>query len=119
MKKLAAIFSIFVGISMIGMWLMFLVTDSIPELNTIPKEVITHIIIENITALLLIGSGISLLRQSKWASNLYLFSSGMLCYTLVNSAGYYIQLEEYIFIMIFGTFLILQLMFIYNLYINK
>lgn len=37
-KKAASIYSIFMGISMIGMWIVFYVTDGIPEIHTKPIE---------------------------------------------------------------------------------
>jgi len=119
MRKPASIFSIFVGVSMLGMWLMLLTTGQVPELETIPKEIIMHIIIESITAILMIISGIGLLKKTNWSSNIYLFTSGMLTYTVVNSAGYYLQTNDYIFIAMFGTILVFQLLFLYSLYVNK
>ncbi|QNO15854.1 hypothetical protein HYG86_14300 [Alkalicella caledoniensis] len=112
MRKPSSIFSIFVGISMLGLWVMLLTTGQVPELETIPKEITTHIIIESITAILLIISGIGLLKKTHWSSNFYLFTSGMLCYTLVNSAGYYLQTNDYIFVAMFGIMLVLQLVFL-------
>ncbi|ERJ13257.1 hypothetical protein [Haloplasma contractile] len=119
MRKVASIFSMIIGTCMLSMWIMFLVTGQIPELETIPKEIIMHILIESITAILLITSGVGLLKRTNWSDNLYLFTSGMLCYTLVNSAGYYLQTNDFIFIVMFGVFLLFQLLILYYLFIKK
>lgn len=44
--KIAAMYSIFVGISMIGMWAAFLGTGQVPELNSKPIEITYHLIAE-------------------------------------------------------------------------
>ena len=119
MRKVVSIFSIFVGFSMISMWIMLLILNQIPELKTIPSEIIMHIIIEIITAIMLITSGIGLSKKKKWSLKIYLFSSGMLFYTLVNSAGYYLQSSDYFFVAMFVLFLIIQLVILHFIFIKN
>lgn len=78
LKNLAAGYSIFVGLSMIGMWTMFCVTVGIPELSTRPIEIEFHITAEIITAILLIVGGWGLIKREKWGVQIYSLSMGML-----------------------------------------
>jgi hypothetical protein len=59
--KLAAIYSMIIGIAMLGMWTVFVTTGQVPELSTEPIRVSMHIIGEVVTALVLIAGGIGLL----------------------------------------------------------
>jgi len=70
-KKAASIYSIFMGISMIGMWIVFYVTDGIPEIHTKPIELGMHIAAEIITAILLIIGGLSVFLNKEWGLNIY------------------------------------------------
>ena len=63
MKKFASVYSIFVGLSMIAMWVMFYVTGGIPEINTRPAEIGLHMIAETLTALLLIAGGVGMVKN--------------------------------------------------------
>lgn len=111
-KKLASFYSIFMGICMIGMWTIFLSTGGVPELQTRPFEIILHITAEILTALSLILGGFGLLRDQRWGFQTYLFSMGMLVYTLIVSPGYYMQIGNFAFVGMFGTFFAIALAFI-------
>jgi len=112
MKKRSAIFSIVLGCCMIGMWVVFYLNNSIPEIEIKLLEFSMHIVAEMITALCLILSGIGLLTKKSWADPLYLFSSGMLVYTVITSAGYFLQRNEIPFVIMFVVILILTLVFL-------
>jgi len=111
-KKVAAGYSIFVGISMIGMWTMFYCTGGIPELNTKPAEIILHILGEIITAVLLITGGYALFAKKGWGSQIYSLSMGMLLYTLIVSPGYYIQRGETPFMIMFSILFLISVFLI-------
>ncbi len=64
--KAAAIFVIIVGISMLGMWGGFYLTNNIPEIETKPIELAFHLIAEFITAFLLIIAGVGVLNSTAW-----------------------------------------------------
>ncbi|MFW9806622.1 MAG: hypothetical protein ACFFFK_07835, partial [Candidatus Thorarchaeota archaeon] len=89
-QRLASIYSIFVGISMIGLWVMLLTTDQVPELALEPYRIMSHILAEVVTAVLLLVSGYSLLTRKTWGLKLSLFAQGSLLYTLIASPGYYV-----------------------------
>jgi len=105
--KIAAIYSIFVGIFMIGMWAAFLGTGQVPELNSKPIEITYHLIAEVLTAFALLIGGFGLLTNSKWDFQTYLVSMGMLLYTVIVSAGYFGQRENWVMVGMFTTFTIL------------
>ena len=107
-RKACSVFSLIIGILMLSMWSFFLVTGNVPELETRTAEIILHLVAEFSTAVLLIISGILLLRASKNAIWVYPLSMGMLLYTLIVSPGYYIQSGDYIFTAMFGFMLARQ-----------
>lgn len=111
-KKYASIYSIFIGISMIGMWIMFYLNGQIPELNSEPIRIGMHLTAEFTTALLLIIGGIGLLKNWSKAIYIFQFSMGMLIYTLIQSPGYYAQRGDIIFVAMFAVFIILAIIFI-------
>ena len=118
-KKIAAVYSIIVGASMIGMWTVFYVIGGIPEINTEPAKITMHLIAEFVTAIALILGGIGLISNRKWGFQTYLLSMGMLMYTLIVSPGYYIQSGDFIFVAMFTLFIILAIIFITMSYLKK
>ncbi|MDF2671959.1 MAG: hypothetical protein K0R09_224 [Clostridiales bacterium] len=111
-NKIAAGYSIFVGLSMIGMWIMFYCTGEIPELNTKPAEIGLHITGEMITAVVLIIGGYAIFTKKSWGLQVYTLSMGMLLYTLIVSPGYYVQRGEIPFIIMFSVLFLLSVLFI-------
>jgi hypothetical protein len=111
-KKIASSYSIFVGLAMIVMWLIFIITEQVPEMNTAPIQISYHLIAEFLTAILLLIGGFGLLKNKAWGFHLYLISMGMLLYTVIVSAGYYANLEDMIMVGMFTVFQILTIAFI-------
>jgi len=118
-KKIAAVYSIIVGVSMIGMWTVFYATGGIPELYTEPAKITMHIIAEFVTAIALILGGFGLIPNRKWGFQAYLLSMGMLMYTLIVSPGYYIQSGDFVFVAMFAIFIILAIIFIVMSYSKR
>lgn len=112
MRKLAAVYCLFMGISMFGIWVMFYLTGSIPEIYTKPIELGFHIAAEIITAIILIISGIGLLIRKNWSYEIYLLSMGMLVYTLIMSPGYFAQKGELAFVAMFSVFIFIAIILI-------
>ena len=111
-KNLAATYSVFVKVSMIGMGTSFYFANAIPELETEPIRIILHITAEIATGVSLMLGGYGLYRNLKWESRVYLLSMGMLLYTLAVSPGYYAQKEVIEFVWMFVTFIIISIVFI-------
>jgi peptidoglycan/LPS O-acetylase OafA/YrhL len=111
-RNIIAIYSLLIGILMIGMWSMVILTGQVPEISIKPAEIMLHLIAEFITAFLLIGGGISLLKKIKIGYNLNLVALGMLLYTLIVSPGYYLQRGDLTFVGVFFILLIATLAFL-------
>ena len=88
------------------------VTGNIPELATKPWEIGLHLAAEATTAVLLIAAGYGLLTKRTWSFWMFLFSMGMLVYTLIVSPGYFPQRGEIGFAVIFFALIILTKAFI-------
>ncbi|MBI4812939.1 MAG: hypothetical protein HY802_00740 [Methanobacterium sp.] len=111
-RNIIAIYSLFIGILMIGMWVMFISTGQVPEMATKPAEIILHLLAEFTTAILLIIGGIGLLKKMKIGYNLNLVALGMLLYTLIVSPDYYLQRGDWVFVGIFALLFIFTLIFL-------
>ena len=86
--KTLGIFSILMGLTMIGWWGLLLATDQMPELSTTPLTASLHLAAEFLTALSLLTGGIGTLRGSWWAHSVSTLSLGMLLYAVVQASGY-------------------------------
>ena len=117
--KAAAIFAIIVGISMLGMWVVFYLTNNISELETKPIELTFHLIAEFITAFLLIIAGVGVLNSTAWGYNLYLIATGMVLYTMIMSPGYFLQAGDISFLIMFSVLILLSLYFLRIIIKNK
>lgn len=100
-KKLAAIFNIIIGISMIGTWALLLGTKNVVEIKTKPIEILFHIFSEIATALLLLISGFGIITNKRWSSKLFLLSMGALLYSVINAVGFYGQSGDFIMVIVF------------------
>ncbi|MFQ6061027.1 MAG: hypothetical protein ACE5KV_07030, partial [Thermoplasmata archaeon] len=65
-RSLAAVYSIFVGLAMIGMWMVLYATGQIPELEMEPFGIHMHIAAEITCAILLIAGACGLLKNRNW-----------------------------------------------------
>ena len=81
-KTMAAIYSILIGVSIIGMWTILYITGSIPEFDTEPMRIGMHLVAEIATGIILILGAYGLLNNKRWGYNVDLISMGMLIYTL-------------------------------------
>ena len=111
-RKIASLYSIVIGIAMICMWSVFLVTNQVPELKTAPLKISYHLLAEFLTAILLLIGGFGLFTKKVWGFHLYLISLGMLLYTVIVSAGYYLNLGDMIMVSMFTVFQVFTIIFI-------
>ena len=111
-RKIASLYSIVIGIAMICMWSVFLVTNQVPELKTAPLKISYHLLAEFLTAILLLIGGSGLFTKKVWGFHLYLISLGMLLYTVIVSAGYYVNLGDMIMVSMFTVFQVFTIIFI-------
>lgn len=101
--KIVAYYSIFIGISVIAMWIMILLTETPPEGKT---ELSFHLLSEFLMALLCIGSGILLLINRPMSRLLNMLGLGMVIYSVLNAAGYYGEKNEMPMMILFIVLLI-------------
>ena len=106
-SKFASIYAVAVGALMIIMWSSFIVSGQVPEFQTKPEEILLHIVAEMLTALLLLVSGVLVLRRITWGNLTLLVAFGMLFYTMIVSPGYYIQNGTGAFVVMFALLLAL------------
>lgn len=98
MKTVVSVYSITMGVVMLGLWLVLWGIGAIPDMMTKPWEIAMHLTAEFVTAGLLIVSGTGLLLNARWATRVNVFASGMLVYSLIQSPGYYLQRNAGIFV---------------------
>ena len=105
-KKTASVYMITVGVMIISLWVMLISTGSVTEFTEEPLDISFHIAAEFLTAVLLLSSGIGLIKKNKWSMQLSYISLGALLYTIINSSGYYAQRSEPVFLIMFGVLFI-------------
>jgi len=115
-SKFPAIYTIFIGISVVGMWALIFSRGEIQE-GTI--EIIFHLISEFIMAVACIVSGIMLLKKRQWAKGLNLAALFMVVYSLLNAAGYYGWKGDNTALILFLLLLILTLSAVLAHFLSK
>jgi hypothetical protein len=108
-RKVAAVFSILIAISLLGMWGMIILTGGITEGSI---EISFHLVSEFLMAFLLLIGGIGLLREKVYGTKVFLISNGMLTYSVLNAAGYYGQRNNFVMLSIFIAILIISSVFL-------
>jgi hypothetical protein len=103
---ISGIYALVVGIGIIGLWLMLLLTNQVPELKTEPVAIKFHITAEITMGILSLLSGIFFLIGFSWAPYFFILAMGLVIYAVINSAGYYGQKKEWTFVLMFGIILI-------------
>lgn len=105
-RRASGVYAIFVGLLMMGMWSMLVLTSQVTYLDTPQMEIKLHIFTEMLTALMLILGGITVIRGWEKLTKVHYVSQGMLIYAIINSSGYYIDLEETGMAAMFGVLLV-------------
>ncbi|MFH5881336.1 hypothetical protein [Liberiplasma polymorphum] len=113
--KFSAIFNIFIGSSMIMMWAFFILFDMVPEFETAPHEIATHLVAEHLTAVVLIASGVLLLKNHTLAKPIYFVAYGFLMYAVINSMGYFFFPFDWFMTIFFSLILIVSSYLFYQL----
>lgn len=87
MTKAAAIFSILMGVMMLGTWFYLFLSNQFPQARTLPIQTGYLLVAEFLTSVALIVAGYGILSQWKWALPLILIALGELIYCTVRYAG--------------------------------
>lgn len=119
LRRTAAIYAIVVGFTMIGMWIMLLATGQVPELSTTPIEITFLLVVEFLTAIMLLIGGFGLITNRNWGFKAYLLSMGLLIYAVVNAAGHSGQQGDLAMIVVFGVVFVLAVIFIVSSFYEK
>ena len=101
--KFAGIFSLVVGLLMVGQWAASLATGQVPELKTAPMAIGFHLAAEILTALALVLAGLAILKKLHWGRTLFLVAGGMVLYSIINSPGYFAQRGQWPMVALFGA----------------
>ncbi len=96
--KLIAGYSIFLGISVLGMWGLILTTEVVPEGAL---ELTFHLISECLMALAALAAGILIYRKNRYGKGLGIAAHGMALYSVLNAMGYYAERGETLFPLLF------------------
>ena len=89
-SNVIAVYSILIGLFMIGYWVFALSTNLVPPEEK-PWAITFHVIAEFSTAILLIISGVGLWFSSAWARMFSALALGLLLYIAIYSPGYFAQ----------------------------
>ncbi len=87
MKKGSAIFSILMGVMMLGTWSYLFLFNQYPQAKTLPLETGYLLTAEFLTSAALIAAGYGILSGRNWGTPLILVALGELIYCTVRFAG--------------------------------
>lgn len=104
--KFSAWYGILIGILMIGQWTFSILSGGVPEFQTAPWAIAFHLAAEFSTALVLIIGSIATLKLISWGNQILLLGLGMVIYSEIVSPGYYAQLGQWLFVIMFAVFLL-------------
>ncbi|MBN2406048.1 MAG: hypothetical protein JXE06_10765 [Coriobacteriia bacterium] len=108
-------YALIVGVLIIAQWGFFLATGQVPELQSEPYRIAFHLVGEAITAIVLIGAGVGLLKRCLWGRSLALVAYGLLVYTMIVSPGYFAQSGDWPFVVMFVVLLTMAVVAIVRL----
>jgi hypothetical protein len=104
--KFPAWYGIGAGVLMIAQWAVSILAGDVPEFQTASWEIAFHLAAEMSTAVLLIMGGIAALRSSTWSKQVLLLGLGMVIYSEIVSPGYFAQLNQWAFVVMFIVLLV-------------
>jgi hypothetical protein len=104
--KFAAWYGVVVGFGMFAQWTFSIVSGGVPEFQTAPWMIGFHLAAEASTALVLIISGIGILKSTAWGKTVLLVGLGMVIYSEIVSPGYFAQLGQWPMVCMFAVILI-------------
>ncbi len=116
MKRIIAFYSLIMGLAVLGIWTMLLTSGTIPEGKT---ELGFHLYAEFALAIILLVSGIMLLKGKPFAVETNMGGLGMLVYSTLNAAGYYGERGDKTAMTLFVTLFILTVVAICGHYIKS
>jgi len=110
--RISGIFQVLVGAGIWGIWILSYSKGSIPELQSEPYRIATHLLAEAFTGFLLLLSGLGILLTGTKYYILFHVAMGSLLYTLIASPGYFAQHGKWSLVGLFLGMLALTVAFI-------
>lgn len=104
--KFPAWYGILVGFLMIAQWTFSILAGGVPEFQNAPWEIAFHLAAEFSTAVVLIIGGIAALKSVAWSRHILLLGLGMVIYSEIVSPGYFAQLDQWAFVLMFAVLLL-------------
>lgn len=115
--KLIGGYSVFLGLSVIVMWIQIIMNESIPEGKT---EMSFHLFSEFLMALLCLLSGFLLIKQKPKGQITNATAHAMVIYSLINAMGYYAERNEKSMVVLFIILAFLSIIILfYHLIISN
>ncbi len=110
----SGIYAIVIGALMIIQWNFSILKGQVagPDISSSGRgriEMAFHWTAEAVTAVLLIVSGVGMIKGLDWGLTSFLIAIGMLIYTAVNSPGYFAQQRKWPMVAMFAVVLTLAL----------
>jgi hypothetical protein len=103
--KFPAWYGILVGLLMITQWTLSIVMEGVPEFESAPWEIAFHLAAEVSTSIVLILGGVAALKSIPWSKQVLLLGLGMVIYSEIVSPGYFAQLGQWLFVVMFAILL--------------
>jgi hypothetical protein len=103
--KFPAWYGILVGLLMITQWVVSILAGGVPEFQSAPWEITFHLAAEMCTAVVLLVGGSAALRSIAWSKQVLLLGLGMVIYSEFVSPGYFAQLNQWPFVVMFAALL--------------
>jgi hypothetical protein len=94
-----------VGLLMITQWTLSILMGGVPDLESAPWEIAFHLAAEVSTAIVLILGSMAALRSISWSKQVLLLGLGMVLYSEIVSPGYFAQLSQWLFVVMFAILL--------------
>jgi hypothetical protein len=104
--KFPAWYGILVGVLMIAQWTFSILAGGVPEFQNAPWEIAFHLAAEFSTAAVLIVGGMAALKSVTWSRQVLLLGLGMVIYSEIVSPGYFAQLDQWAFVVMFALLLL-------------
>ncbi|MFW9851431.1 MAG: hypothetical protein ACFFDS_00635 [Candidatus Thorarchaeota archaeon] len=89
LEIITGIYSLTVGISLIGFWAVFYLRKELNIFIENSLERFFHILAEIIISILALISGIAILANQSWGLFIYILTMGFLIYASINAIGIY------------------------------
>ena len=104
--KFPACYGILTGFLMIAQWSVSILSGGVPEFQSEPWRIAFHLAAEFSTAITLIVGGLAVLRSIAWSKQVLILGLGMVIYSEIVSPGYFAQLNQWAFVVMFAVLLL-------------